>query len=237
MVDLVSRVAALVGTLAAIALLTATGGCLVDRTPSALATGGSDTGGRAGSGGASQGGAQGGAHGGLSAGGTAGTGTAGRSGSGGTGGSPGSGGSVGRGGTAGSGGTAGGAGAGGTSATGGNSGSGGGSSQYANFATVSEIVQVKCGGSSCHNGDTQPTIVGLTDAKLYTTLTTFVSKLCGNRVLVKPSSPDQSAFYLAQKGLCGSFLPQMPLGCVDSCTPSDYLDGVQQWIANGAAKQ
>jgi hypothetical protein len=134
----------------------------------------------------------------------------------------------------GAGGAAGGAGSGEASATGGNAGSGGGSSQYANFATVSEIVQAKCGGSGCHNGDTQPTMGGLSDAKLYTTLTTFVSKLCGNRVLVKPGSPDQSAFYLVQKGLCGNSVPQMPLGCVDTCTPTEYLDGVSQWIASGA---
>ncbi len=128
----------------------------------------------------------------------------------------------------------GGAGTGGSSSTGGATGSGGSSSQYANFATVSQIVQIKCAGSGCHNGDTPPTMAGIGDAKLYTALTTFVSTLCGNRVLVMPGLPDQSAFYLAQKGLCGDYLPQMPLGCVDNCTPADYLDGVQQWIANGA---
>jgi hypothetical protein len=188
------------------------GGCLVDRTPSSDSTSG--VGGGSASGGASQGG--------MGSGGTSGAG--GTTASGGTRG----------GGATGSGGAAGGAGAGGSSGTGDNSGSGGASSQYANFATVSQIVQVKCGGSSCHNGDTQPSMVGLSDAKLYTTLTTFVSKLCGNRVLVKPGSPDQSAFYLAQEGQCGDALPQMPLGCVDTCTPPDYLDGIRQWIANGA---
>jgi hypothetical protein len=28
----------------------------------------------------------------------------------------------------------------------------------------------------------------------------------------------------------------MPLGCVDNCTPADYLEGVRQWIANGASE-
>ncbi len=128
-------------------------------------------------------------------------------------------------------------GAGGTSSGGGNSGAGGGSSQYANFATVGEIVQAKCGGSGCHNGGTAPTLVGISDTELYTTLTTYVSTFCGDRVLVKPGSPDQSAFYLAQEGQCGPSLPQMPLGCVDTCTPQDYLDGVWQWIENGAPEQ
>jgi hypothetical protein len=199
------RVTVLAGSLTALALLAPTEACLVDRTPTPS---GDDTGGasgRAGSGGASQGGSKGG--------GTAGTGAGGKPGAGGAGGSPGSG---------------------GTSATGGTSGSGGSSSQYANFATVSEIVQAKCGGSGCHDGDTPPTMLGISDAKLYTLLTAYVSTYCGNRVLVKPGSPDQSAFYLAQEGQCGNTLPQMPLGCVDTCTPSDYLDGVRQWIANGA---
>ena len=141
------------------------------------------------------------------------------------------------GGSTGSGGATGGSGTGGTSGTGGNSGSGGGNSQYANFATVSEIVQAKCGGSGCHNEGTPPNMVGISDANLYTLLKTYVSTYCGNRALVKPGSPDQSAFYLAQIGQCGDTLPQMPLGCVDDCTPPDYLEGVRQWIANGAPQQ
>ena len=241
-----SRVAALVEILAAFALMTSTGACRMDGTSNG-STGGSGAGGGAGSGGVSRGGAGSGGTGGIGAGGrSASGGTGGGAGGGGTGsggsagsGGAGSGGTTSSGGSAGSGGTAssGGAGSGGASATGGSSGLGGSSSQYANFATVSEIVQAKCGGSGCHNGDTPPSMVGISDAKLYTLLTTFVSKLCGNRVLVKPGSPDQSAFYLAQEGLCGNTLSQMPLGCVDNCTPVDYLDGVRQWIANGAPQQ
>jgi len=108
----------------------------------------------------------------------------------------------------------------------------GGGSPYANFAAIREIVTFKCGGAGCHTGEREPRLVD--EAKLYSTLTTYVSQRCGNRLLVKPGSPEESAFYLAQKGLCGTNLPQMPLGCVDSCTPSDYLEGVRQWIANGA---
>jgi hypothetical protein len=134
-------------------------------------------------------------------------------------------------------GTSGGAGIGGSSATGGSFGAGGSSSTLANFATVREIVSVTCGGTSCHQaGDTPPTLL-VDDAKLYSTLTTFVSKKCGNRVLVNPGSPQDSAFYLAQAGLCGATLSRMPFGCVDRCTPADYLEGVRQWIANGATQQ
>ena len=111
----------------------------------------------------------------------------------------------------------------------------GGGSPYANFATVREIVLFKCGGAGCHSGEREPRLVD--EAKLYSTLTTYVSPRCSSRVLVKPGSPEESAFYLAQKGLCGTNLPQMPLGCIDNCTPSDYLEGVRQWIANGASQQ
>jgi len=111
----------------------------------------------------------------------------------------------------------------------------GGGSPYANFAAIRDIVTFKCGGAGCHSGEREPRLVD--EPKLYSTLTTYVSLRCGNRLLVKPGSPQESAFYLAQHGRCGTDLPQMPLGCVDNCTPSDYLEGVRQWIANGASQQ
>jgi hypothetical protein len=114
------------------------------------------------------------------------------------------------------------------------SGADSGGSPYANFAAIRDIVTFKCGGAGCHSGEMEPRLVD--EAKLYSTLTTFVAKRCGNRFLVKPGSPEESAFYLAQNGLCGTTLAKMPLGCVDNCTPSDYLEGVRQWIANGASQ-
>jgi hypothetical protein len=61
---------------------------------------------------------------------------------------------------------------------------------------------------------------------------------CGQRLLVKPCAPEESAFYLAQAGLCPD-VPQMPFGCTpayDNCTPADKLEGVRQWILKGARK-
>jgi len=133
-------------------------------------------------------------------------------------------------GRAGSGGTAGG----GASASCSAGHSGGSPSDLADFATVRMIVQVQCGGPGCHNDSQSPHMVD--DANLYATLTTFVSPRCGNRVLVKPCAPEESAFYLAQRGQCGT-LDKMPKGCTDLCTPDNYLEGVRQWIANGAPKQ
>jgi len=131
---------------------------------------------------------------------------------------------------------AGGAGDGGSSATGGAFGTGGasGTSTLATFASVHDVVFTLCGGSGCHEPDNTPPALLVDDAKLYSTLLSYVSSYCGNRVLVKPGSPQDSAFYLAQAAQCGDSLPQMPLGCVDACTPPDYLEGIRQWIENGA---
>ena len=55
-------------------------------------------------------------------------------------------------------------------------------------------------------------------------------------MLVRPGSPEESSFLLVQRGgACGA-LDQMPFGCVDTCTPPDYLEAVRQWIANGAPR-
>src|SRR5947208_1082127 len=101
-------------------------------------------------------------------------------------------------------------------------------SQLANFASVVETVNFYCGGSACHNAGQAPDLFG---GDLYTTLTTYKSAMCGNRVLVKPCAPNESPFYLAQKGQCAG-LDKMPKGCVDNCTDPDYLEGIRQWIAN-----
>lgn len=132
-------------------------------------------------------------------------------------------------------------GSGGATASGGVTGSGGANgfggaptSPLATFTTMREIVNVTCGGGGCHNDETKPMLVD--DATLYTTLTTYKAAKCGNRVLVKPGAPAESAFYLAQAAMCGATLARMPSGCVDNCTPPDYLEGIRQWIVAGAPK-
>ena len=83
----------------------------------------------------------------------------------------------------------------------------------------------------------------LSDAELYSKLTTYKPLKCADRVLVKPCAPDDSSFYRALAGTCegvgGIALAQMPFGCLpqfDSCTPADKLEGIRQWIANGAPR-
>jgi hypothetical protein len=136
----------------------------------------------------------------------------------------------------GGGGSAGQAGSAGSSSAAGSAGAAGASTK-ANWTTMQFIVNNSCAGGGCHSGETKPALVGVMPDVLYTTLTTYKAALCGNRPLVTPGNPDESAFYLAQAGLCGAAFGKMPKGCVDNCTPPDYLDGIKQWIAAGAPKQ
>jgi hypothetical protein len=207
-------------------------------TGGSTGSGGSSSGGSTGSGGSGSGGSTG--SGGHSSGGSNGSGGSSSGGSTGSGGRGGSGGS-------GSGGSAGGCGNGNGS---GGHGSGGsatatadaGPSQYANFSTIQQIVEFKCGGSSCHNSVQAPMFQDNSD--LYNALTTSKAPDCMNLTLVQPGSPNQSAMYLAIAGLCPC-VPQMPNGCTGgdpnapqySCIPPDYIEGVRQWIANGAPQQ
>jgi hypothetical protein len=147
------------------------------------------------------------------------------------------------------------------SGTGGRSGSGGsepplscgGSSgaALATWANVRDVIEgstpppMGCFGADCHTqGDREPILLGLntaplSDADLYAKLTTFRTTKCGKRVLVRPCAPDDSAFYLVQANRCGADMPQMPFGCLpefDNCTPADKLEGIRQWIADGAPR-
>lgn len=140
----------------------------------------------------------------------------------------------------GSGGSAsGGAGSGGSGSGGAGSGGAGsgGSGTPASFQFVKDVITfAPCGGPSCHGaGENPPAIYAEKDddAKLYALLTTFKSTMCGNRVLIKPGEPDESAFYLVQAGKCGK-LDRMPKGCVDNCTSPDDLAVIRQWILDGA---
>jgi hypothetical protein len=118
-----------------------------------------------------------------------------------------------------------------------------GTSALATWANVRDVVDNTCHGSDCHTtGEREPFMLGvnsvpLSDAALYAKLTSFKADLCGNKLVVKPCAPDESAFYLAQAGMCGPDFPFMPFGCspmYDNCTPADKLEGIRQWIANGA---
>jgi hypothetical protein len=125
-----------------------------------------------------------------------------------------------------------------------NCGGSSGTSTLATWANVRDVVDNTCFGSDCHvQGEREPILLGLnsaplSDTALYAKLTGYKTTLCGQRMLVKPCAPEESAFYLAQAGMCGANdVPYMPFGCspaYDNCTPTDKLEGIRQWIANGA---
>jgi hypothetical protein len=119
-----------------------------------------------------------------------------------------------------------------------------GTSALATWANVRDVVDNTCFGSDCHvKGDREPFLLALSaaplsDADLYAKLTTYKTAKCGQRTLVKPCAPDESAFFRAQAGTCEDVL-QMPFGCVpayDNCTSAEKLEGIRQWIANGAPR-
>jgi hypothetical protein len=120
------------------------------------------------------------------------------------------------------------------SGTGGASCTPGSTAGYANYPGVKEILHFYCGGSGCHNEGQAPKFFD--DATLYATLTTYKVAGCGNRVLVKPCAPDDSALYLVPQGMC-PMVEKMPKGCVDNCVVPDDLGAIRQWIANGAPMQ
>lgn len=137
------------------------------------------------------------------------------------------------------GGTGGGSGGSGTGSCGGVS----GTSDLATWANLRDVIENGCYGADCHReGEREPVLLGvsgaLSDGPLYEKLTNYKTEKCGKRVLVKPCAPNDSAFYLAQTGMCGD-VPQMPFGCLpefENCTPADKLEGIRQWIANGARR-
>jgi hypothetical protein len=132
----------------------------------------------------------------------------------------------------------------------GSSGTAGNASTLApTFATVKLVFGgggsiMTCAAAPCHgvNGMAPPSkpleLPTNDDQKLYTNLTTYVSKACNDTTLVTPGKPEQSALLTILKGPCG-MTPRMPYGCTTEagdCIPDDYIEAVKQWIANGAPR-
>ena len=123
---------------------------------------------------------------------------------------------------------------GGSSGSGGNGGSGGGAIEPT-FAMVKDVIKTSCFGGVCHDLPEHPFHLMLDD-KLYTTLTTHMTKTCGP--VVKPGSPQDSALVKLLKGPCGG-TDRMPYNkCVEDadegCVRPEYIAALEQWIAKGA---
>jgi len=145
------------------------------------------------------------------------------------------------------------AGAGGTGgASGGSAGTpaaGGGSTVPATFldAVKPVIDGGNCSAAPCHgkNGAAPPanpvTLPTDDDTALYNSLTTYMSKGCGNIPLVKKGDGEGSALVKILKGTCAAPTMRMPLDCdpnpdTGNCIPADYIAAISQWITAGAVK-
>jgi hypothetical protein len=178
-----------------------------------------------------------------SAGGTAGTGgdaagtgglTAGGSGGGAGGFSGGAGGVAGGG--AGGGGAGGLGGTGGTDAGGSAGGGAGGSGPTLAFSEVAPVVNQSCGRMGCHGtgfGAKMPTLTSANLQTLYQNLTSTMVPECGNKPLVSPGNPANSAILSLVKRECGDFF--MPADCMNTpCLPQATIDTLTDWIQGGA---
>lgn len=119
------------------------------------------------------------------------------------------------------------------------------------FRTMRDVINfssISCLGSDCHGG-VEGRLNLRDDAMLYERLTTWTSELCGNKLVVNPSNPDQSAILDVLTTGCGNVspnclvgtecIPQMPMKCTPGfdCIGADYVDNLRQWIAAGAPPQ
>jgi hypothetical protein len=138
----------------------------------------------------------------------------------------------------------GGAGSGGRAATGGTA-----SGIPPTFQTVKTVLTdnlTPCVSSDCHGG--HPGRLNLlVDSGLLNRLTSSESDVCAMPV-VDPGQPSNSALVKLLRGGCGTVtpncligtecIPQMPLNCTDGvdCIPEDYIQAIEQWIADGATE-
>lgn len=103
------------------------------------------------------------------------------------------------------------------------------------FETVAAFVNFNC--ETCHVGpvgDSHDPDLRNDQNQLYATLTTYTVPRCGNKPLIDPGNPDNSALIAAiTGGQCGE-LPQMPYGCGEFCEVPNEIPALRQWIADGA---
>jgi hypothetical protein len=103
------------------------------------------------------------------------------------------------------------------------------------FGMIKGLIQTSCFGSVCHDLS-EHTLPLKVDDKLYTTLTTHMTKNCGP--VVKQGSPQDSALVKLLKGPCGE-TDRMPYGKCnqdgdEGCISPEIIAAIEKWIANGA---
>jgi hypothetical protein len=136
--------------------------------------------------------------------------------------------------------------------TGGKAGTGGSASTTVSgiaptFDTVKLVFTqnvTPCVGSDCHGGHAGRLNL-LVDSGLLSRLKSSNSQIC-NMPVVDPGNASNSALVKVMREGCGNVtpncaigsqcIPRMPLNCEEGvdCIPEDYIQAIEQWIANGA---
>jgi hypothetical protein len=101
------------------------------------------------------------------------------------------------------------------------------------FSQVQSLLESKC--AQCHTlGGNQPDLSAVSE-ELYTTLSTYRVRDCGDNPLVNPGNPTTSALVMVTTaGKCRNRLV-MPAGCVgESCVTSRDRQLISDWITQGA---
>lgn len=98
------------------------------------------------------------------------------------------------------------------------------------------MVNLSCGKMGCHGtgfGAKMPTLTNANPQTLYQNLTNTMVQECGNKPLVSPGNPANSAVLALVKRECGDFF--MPADCMNTpCLPQASIDTLTAWIQGGA---
>ncbi|HEY3498722.1 MAG TPA: hypothetical protein VGK73_28720 [Polyangiaceae bacterium] len=128
----------------------------------------------------------------------------------------------------------------GTAGSGGSAGAAAGTAGSAGFTLtatfdgVATYMQQNCGLPKCHGGAPDgPDLIFVDRSTLYNILTTRKVMPCGDRLIVSPGKPEESAILMLPNWECTDFV--MPQGCIeDPCLPEADLATIRAWIAAGA---
>lgn len=109
------------------------------------------------------------------------------------------------------------------------------------FETVKAVMDFGCYGAQCHDLEEHPLHLKGTDEEIIETMKTHMVQKCDGALVVNTASPADSALVRVLSGACGD-IPRMPPTCMGcdqypdntSCIPDDYIQAIQQWIADGA---
>ena len=98
------------------------------------------------------------------------------------------------------------------------------------------MINTTCAKAGCHGtgfGAKMPTLTNTNPQTQYQNLTNTMVQECGNKPLVDPGDPANSAILALVQQDCGEFI--MPADCdSDPCIPQANIDTLTAWIQGNA---